>query len=66
MKCTHCNKEVVLVPSANERAIRYGETPEFYTKLFQMHVKCNLELRHKSTMELMRNARRIYQKVVAL
>lgn len=61
MKCTHCNEEVVLVPSATERAAKYGGTPDFYTKLFPMHNKCIMELRRKSTMELMKNARRVHQ-----
>ena len=47
MKCTHCHEEVVLVPSATERAAKYGGTPEFYTKLFPMHNKCIMELRRQ-------------------
>ena len=52
MKCTHCGKEIVLIPSASERAAKYGGTPEFYTRLFSMHNKCIMELRRKSTSEL--------------
>lgn len=66
MKCTHCHEEVVLVPSATERAAKYGGTPEFYTKLFPMHNKCIMELRRQSTLELMQNARRVYQTTNAI
>lgn len=47
MKCTYCNKPVVLVPSAQERAKRYGGTPQFYTKLFPSHVQCFLDARDR-------------------
>ena len=52
MKCTHCGKEIVLIPSANERAAKYGGTPEFYTRLFSMHNKCIMELRRKRGMNI--------------
>lgn len=48
MKCKHCNQEIVLVPSATERARKYGNTPEFYTSLFERHADCELELRARS------------------
>ena len=54
MNCTHCNKPIVLVPSATERAAKYGNTPAFYTRLFTMHTECQLERRRESTSELMR------------
>ncbi len=43
--CTHCKKPIVLVPSANKRAKKYGESPEYYRRLFTMHSDCQLELR---------------------
>lgn len=47
MKCTHCGKEVVLVPSAAERAARdvTGKSAAYYTRLFPRHAECELALR---------------------
>lgn len=49
MKCSHCGKEVVLVPSAVERAKKFGGLPSDYVKLFPMHAKCQLEKRDGKT-----------------
>lgn len=48
MKCTHCKREIVLIPSAAERAKKdvTGKSAEYYTKLFPRHAKCELELRN--------------------
>jgi len=56
MKCKHCNREIVLVPSAAERAKkdRAGNPAAYYTNLFQYHTDCQLELRRVRTLELMR------------
>ena len=56
MKCLHCHNEIVLVPSAAERAKKdvTGKTDEYYTKLFDYHAACTLELRAKGTTELMK------------
>jgi hypothetical protein len=56
MKCKHCNREIVLVPSAAERAKkdRAGNPASYYTSLFQYHADCQLELRRVGTLELMR------------
>jgi hypothetical protein len=54
MKCTHCGKEIILVPSAKERAAKYGGQPSDYTKLFTMHTDCQLELRAQGTSELIK------------
>lgn len=40
MKCIHCKKEIVLVPSASERAKKFGGKPSDYTKLFTEHKEC--------------------------
>ena len=50
MKCTHCGKEVVLVPSAAERAAKdvTGKSAAYYTSLFPRHTACELELRNRS------------------
>ncbi len=43
MKCSICNKEIVLVPSAAERAKKYGTHPaSYYTSLFTTHTDCFL------------------------
>jgi hypothetical protein len=43
MKCSICGKEVVLVPSAAERAAKHGNKPSYYTSLFPTHTKCFLK-----------------------
>jgi hypothetical protein len=43
MKCEICKKEVVLVPSASERAKKNGESPGYYTRLFPVHTQCQQE-----------------------
>lgn len=45
MICKYCNKPVVLVPSAAERAKRYGGKASDYTKLFPTHTACWLKVR---------------------
>lgn len=52
MNCTYCNKPIVLVPSATERAERYGGKPSDYTKLFTYHGQCHVKARNKAVMEL--------------
>lgn len=54
MNCNICGKPVVLVPSARERAEKYGGSPDDYTKLFTSHADCFIEKRRKDTAELMR------------
>lgn len=53
MNCIHCHKPVVLIPSATERARKFGGEPEDYTLLFQYHSECTLKLRAESVSELM-------------
>lgn len=55
--CTICGKRIVLVPSAQERAQRYGGTAESYTKLFTTHSDCLIERRESETIALMRSIR---------
>lgn len=52
MNCTHCGKPITLIPSAEERAKKYGGTPEFYRRLFSMHSGCIIEKRRQQTQEL--------------
>jgi hypothetical protein len=54
MNCTICGKRIVLVPSATERARKYGGTPQSYTALFTEHGECVVAKRERETVELMR------------
>ncbi len=45
MKCTICNEEVILIPSAAARTKNTGETAEYYTRLFPQHTACTLKKR---------------------
>jgi hypothetical protein len=42
MNCTICNKPIILIPSATERARKYGGKPSGYTRLFTTHTDCQL------------------------
>ena len=53
MNCYICGKPVVLVPSAKERAKKYGETPAYYTRLFPAHAECVLKKRDEEVRKLM-------------
>lgn len=53
MNCTICGKPIVLVPSAQERADKYGGTANHYTKLFTEHAQCVIDKRNADTLELM-------------
>lgn len=54
MNCTICNLPIVLVPSAAERAKRYGGEPSDYTNLFTTHAKCAVDKREAETIALIR------------
>lgn len=54
MNCTICNKPIVLLPSAKERAEKFGETPRFYARLFREHADCQIAKRNADTLALMR------------
>jgi len=51
MKCKLCGTEIHLVPSASERAARYGGSPQDYTKLFTAHSFCVVAERSRQTLE---------------
>lgn len=55
--CLHCGKPIVLVPSAAERAAKdtSGKPASFFTNLFDYHAACTLELRQKSTRQLLKS-----------
>lgn len=54
MKCTICKKDIILIPSAKERAKKYGGKPSDYTKLFTEHTDCIIKKREQETLELIR------------
>jgi hypothetical protein len=54
MICNICNKPVVLVPSAAERAMRFGGSPSDYIRLFRQHAACIVKQRSEESTELMR------------
>lgn len=54
MLCSICNKEIILVPSAIERAKKFGGRPSDYTKLFTTHASCFIEKRSNESVLLMR------------
>jgi hypothetical protein len=54
MNCTICGKPIKLVPSAKERARKYGGTARQYDELFTEHAECLIDKRQKETKELMR------------
>lgn len=51
-KCTHCKREIVLVPSAEQRAKKTGYPAQYFRGLFTMHADCTLELRRAGTSGL--------------
>lgn len=54
MNCSICGKKIILVPSAKERAKRYGGKPSDYTNLFTEHSECLIQKREQDTIKLMR------------
>ena len=54
MNCTICNKPVVLRPSANERAKKFGGTAQDYINLFPTHSDCFIAKRNADTSELIK------------
>ena len=52
MKCSICHKEIKLIPSAEERADKYGGKPTDYTKLFTTHADCFIKQRELDTKNL--------------
>lgn len=52
--CTICGKKIVLVPSAAERAKKYGGEPSDYTNMFTTHADCAVNKRSQESTDLMR------------
>lgn len=59
MNCAYCKKKIVLVPSAAERAKRFGGTPQQHESLFTPHPECALKERERQTSELMKRLRNV-------
>lgn len=53
-KCAICGKDIVLVPSAAERAHKTGESPKYYIELFTSHGKCQVEQRNRDVRALIK------------
>jgi hypothetical protein len=73
MKCKHCKKPIILVPSAAERNrknIEQGREKVNYAEIFQYHNECQLEMRKQGTKDLMDrinaeyNARQLEKRLV--
>lgn len=54
MNCRLCGLPVVLIPSAKERADKYGGKAADYTRLFPTHSECALKKREADTAALMK------------
>lgn len=57
MKCIYCNEVIILHPSAEERAKKYGGKPSDYTKLFRYHAECHIKQRELGTQSLVQRMR---------
>jgi hypothetical protein len=56
MKCSICKQEIELVPSAAERAKKFGGTASHYTRLFTKHAACIIQKRTAETLQLIQEA----------
>jgi hypothetical protein len=54
-KCDICSKPIVLVPSASERARKFGGKPQDYIDQFTTHTDCFIAKRTQGTLDLMRS-----------
>ena len=54
MNCKICGKPIILVPSAEERARKFGGSPSDYIKLFDACAECLIAKRSNESKELMR------------
>jgi hypothetical protein len=54
MNCTICGKKIILVPSAAERARKFGGRASDYTALFNSHSQCAVNKREQEATQLMR------------
>lgn len=61
MNCLLCGKPVILIPSAKERADKYGKPASYHTNLFKTHTDCELKKRAEDTSELMYRLNKEYE-----
>ena len=54
MLCSHCGKPIILVPSAQEKAKKFGGSASDYTRLFTIHTDCQLKLRQDGVSDLIK------------
>jgi hypothetical protein len=54
MKCSICNKPITLIPSATERAKKYGGNVADYARLFTTHTECQLARNKASLSDLIK------------
>ena len=54
MNCTICGRPIRLIPSAQERAKKFGGQPSDYIRLFTTHSVCAVAKRRNDTYALMR------------
>ena len=57
MNCCHCGQPIQLIPSATERAARFGGRPADYTRLFTEHSACAIRYRSEETSRLIEKLR---------
>lgn len=60
MKCTICEKPIILEPSASERAKKFGGKPSDYTQAFTEHSQCAIDKRNKDTSALIKRNANIF------
>jgi hypothetical protein len=56
VNCAICHRPIALVPSAQQRAARYGGTSRFYESLFDTHADCLIKKRNQETSDLIRKS----------
>lgn len=55
MTCRHCQKPVILQPSAQARAERFGGRASEYILLFPNHADCVVKAREQEAIDLLRS-----------
>jgi len=58
MNCTICGKPVTLIPSASERAAKYGGKASDYTAIFTAHAQCTIDKRNADTLGLIKKLKK--------
>jgi hypothetical protein len=56
MNCTICGKPITLIPSADERARKYGGKPSDYTALFTAHPVCAVAKRSQESIDAIKRS----------